>query len=752
MLGKILQTLIHSTSDQQIATPRFRNLVGFGVVALVALSFCKTPNSARMKGANDLPLSADTISSWEQFKAMSRESSGVLQNGRTIKFLIDQRDPAKPHVYFINGNFRAGGDVPDYAKYHYYFAQKKLAIMDDLNEFNSHSYFTEKKLFVAGTMQSYNLSQRAKPVVSIQLYPQDVIHGKSMLTVAQTLFAQIKLPDFEPAFVQTGQQQAIEDAMDGFKNAKIEFLTLDQILGGTNYVMLNSGEAYGYLRLFPRDQDSLSPKDIAVFDDLPLDLSVVSGVLTKTFQDTNSHINLKSKERGTPNAVVRDISTNSPLVQGMVDKPVHMVVTNDAVQITPSTAADVDRWFAKHMDKPWRPVSVKSSKNLLSYDEMCPGSPADCFTQAYVYGSKASNLGFLSNNAVLGRIANGASAARSKLGLTLEPVPYGFGIPLQFYIDLVNYPANAPLKATLNEFVTAEKSGNLTSAQRKQWVEKIQKLFFTAKSPPDNLKAIAAKTQTILPGIKKIKIRSSAKAEDIEGFDGAGLHDSYSAKSDEADAPDEICAREVENDAAGAEVKAKMSPRTLACAIKGAYASLWNKRAIEERSFARMDHATVSMGVSVLPSYDYQSKIKANAVIVTRVINNDHVYGYSLSVQQGDNLVTNPDAGTYSETSIAAFIGDEPTSFSMTRLAKPKANGPVLTAPILDKVTMDKIVHMARHIEHVYCVARGKSFYKGNCAEIEYDLKGKDKSLDMELKILENGQIVLKQIREFSGK
>ena len=29
----------------------------------------------------------------------------------------------------------------------------------------------------------------------------------------------------------------------------------------------------------------------------------------------------------------------------------------------------------------------------------------------------------------------------------------------------------------------------------------------------------------------------------------------------------------------------KMEPRTIACAIKGVYASLWNKRAIEERTF-----------------------------------------------------------------------------------------------------------------------------------------------------------------------
>ena len=39
-------------------------------------------------------------------------------------------------------------------------------------------------------------------------------------------------------------------------------------------------------------------------------------------------------------------------------------------------------------------------------------------------------------------------------------------------------------------------------------------------------------------------------------------------------------------------------------------------------------------------------------MIITRVLNTDGVYGYSLSVQEGNNLITNPDPGTYSEITI----------------------------------------------------------------------------------------------------
>jgi hypothetical protein len=86
------------------------------------------------------------------------------------------------------------------------------------------------------------------------------------------------------------------------------------------------------------------------------------------------------------------------------------------------------------------------------------------------------------------------------------------------------------------------------------------------------------------------------------------------------------------------------------------YASLWNKRVVEERSLARIDQRTIAMGLAIVPVYDTESEVAANAVVVTRVLNTDDVFGYSLSVQLGNNLVTNPNPGTYSEVTIAGFI------------------------------------------------------------------------------------------------
>ena len=92
----------------------------------------------------------------------------------------------------------------------------------------------------------------------------------------------------------------------------------------------------------------------------------------------------------------------------------------------------------------------------------------------------------------------------------------------------------------------------------------------------------------------------------------------------------------------------------------------------------------------------------ANAVVVTRVINAEGVFGYTISAQAGNNLVTNPDPGTETEVSIAGIgLGTEPTSFTITRFAKPVAGEPARTEPVLPKEQMLALVDIAVAVETV---------------------------------------------------
>ena len=73
-------------------------------------------------------------------------------------------------------------------------------------------------------------------------------------------------------FVATGPQQTFATIGTQAAALGIDLMTIDQVLGNIKYVPLNNGEAWGYLRVFPANVDTLRPTDIPVFDELPLDL------------------------------------------------------------------------------------------------------------------------------------------------------------------------------------------------------------------------------------------------------------------------------------------------------------------------------------------------------------------------------------------------------------------------------------------------------------------------------------------------
>ena len=375
-------------------------------------------------------------------------------------------------------------------------------------------------------------------------------------------------------------------------------LPLDQILGAIQYIPLNVGEAWGHLRIFPPDNDELTPTDIPVFDELPLDLSVVAGVLTRAVQDTNSHVNLKSKERNTPNAVLRDAGPDHPRLAPFADQPVHLVVGRDDFLLEPTTDEIVAQKLAERIDRPLVELGWEPETELRSYDEIAAGSPAEARAYAPRYGSKAANIGFLAHRDVLGRVGDPGSPSAER-GYDL--VPQGFAIPLQAYRDFLEHPPNADIRQLVDALVADEQAGTLSPKQRAERVEEVQLAFLAGSFPPGALERVRAKITEIIPGVEKIKVRSSANAEDVPNFDGAGLHDSYAADTDKRDRPIGPCLVEEEDEAEGGEVKRKVKPKSVGCAIKGVYASLWNKRAVEERSFARIDQSTHRHGAGHRP-------------------------------------------------------------------------------------------------------------------------------------------------------
>jgi hypothetical protein len=725
------------------------------VVHCFVLAFACTSGSKKGETAasvttspatNTSDLSIATFSSVDQYLSYAQEAEGFLLGGESVKFFIDLH--TEPKVYFINGNYQG---LCRYAKgqacavYHYDFALERLMAPGTLDEFNKATYLTADRRFAVGTLTRYKLDGRNE-VFAIQLSPSDTAKDAILLNIAKILRNSLPAPIFPLSIVPTGNAQTTALVADDLAAIGIEVLSIDTILGSTNFRAMHPGEAWGYIRLFPPNQDDLTPNDIVVFDELPLDLTVVAGVITKAFQDTNSHINLKSKERDTPNMILRNAGPESSDLAPWIDKPVYLKITRSAWSIEATTPEVIQKRFQERQAKPWMAMEWTASDSILNYKAMCPNSPTTCLDLGKVYGSKAANLGFLKEvfkNRMVPRSAE----------LTYDPVPEGFGVPLQFYREFLDLPSNSAVKAKVEELIAKEKSGQMSVSERTALALQVREMILSAELPGDKLQAVLAAMAEINPALVKWKIRSSANAEDIANFDGAGLHDSYSSKTTTKDNAQHTCelVLDEEPDAEGELIKFKVKPKSVACAIKGVYASLWNRRAIDERSFARIDHASVAMGLSILPSYDTESPIAANSVVLTRVVNSPEIWGYTLSIQKGNNTVTNPSPGSWSEVTVTRPVGLDETSLTLStlRLAKPTAASDVLKGPVLPAETTFLMGLLARKVEEAYCEAK-EGYFQRSCASVAVD-RLKKKALDLEMKYLENGQFVIKQVREFSG-
>jgi hypothetical protein len=732
----------------------------------------------------------NSFDSFEQFDIYASLSEGVIK-GSSVKFLIDNRNP-KPQVSFMNGNFTdVSGNRPDYVQFHYYFAQRTYGITESLEAFNNETYFTNelvKKKFIAGTLQLYefvNSEGNKQSILGIQFYPQDVIAENTLLFAVKQVKEAVKFSGYPLAFVAYGSQQTVKTIGEQMQGLGVNPMTVEQIYSGISYVPMQKGTTYGFLRFLKFYQkgealqaalDDLGPLDIPVFEELPLDLSVVAGVITTVIQDAGAHVNLKSKERSTPNMVLKD-KEQLAAIESLNNKPIKLVVGNEKPEFISLEDQDHDLEAANaivqkfHADRmaAKKSVRIKSGKDkeVVLFDTMAQQySISQLADKASSYGGKASKLALLASEDMVGV----DSPLAKKYSYRLSPM--GFSIPVDYYFQLVK--ANPILKMKLDELINKEMAlkGQMPPSpkQRAELVKEVQSLFYQAAVPESLVQEVAKQAKELISfagkvypksEIKKVKVRSSSNAEDIPQFDGAGLHSSYAANIHKLGEATEICKVEIAKEDDGVTTKEEIVPNTLLCAIKGVYASLWNKRAIEERNFAKIHQRSATMGIAINVGYDFRKKSEeikevANAVLVTRIINAKGIYGYRLSLNTKDNLVTNPTPQTQSEIVLATFLDlKEKPQYSFIQFAKLNAASPVMDKPLLQVDGSydyyDRIIEIARYVESNYCKHFPKYYPYGNCTWVVGDPE-KPSSLDMEFKIYSNGEVLIKQVREFSGQ
>lgn len=371
----------------------------------------------------------------------------------------------------------------------------------------------------------------------------------------------------------------------------VPLVTSEELHAGQLYQGLNLAANYGYIKKVSSTQiptTYLSRRDIVVTDGVPNDLPVVAGIITSELQTPLSHINVLSHSRNTPNMALRGAWDNETL-NSLEGQLVYLQVKGDAYELRTAALHEATEFWATREPQD----TVFLDKNTI-YNELIDLQNAD-YTFVNRIGGKAANFSELLN-------ITGPAI----------PTPEGaFAIPFHFYdAHVKKYGIDIWIESLL-----LDHQFQANAAYRQQLLEQVRDSIINSPLDPQLVSLVNSKIN-FFAEFEAIRFRSSTNAEDLEDFSGAGLYDSYSAKN-------------------GHKTK------TIENAIRKVWASLWNWRAYEERSYFKIDHLSCAMGILVHRSFPDED---ANGVLVTKNLYNFNP-GFTISVQYKEHSIVFPEPG-----------------------------------------------------------------------------------------------------------
>lgn len=404
-------------------------------------------------------------------------------------------------------------------------------------------------------------------------------------------------------------------------------------------VIMNPAKTIGQLLvLSAEDMATKSPKyqsmsflSIPVFAELPMDLSVVAGIITLKEQNQLSHAQVKSKSHHIPNLDISKLEGgfNNPIFQGFKDGDwVELeLIAPDTVKISASTEEAATAFYNNNQKPPVQLDYDLSADKLFSMSEMD-------WTYANKVGSKAANY---------------AELAKALNTPERTVVRSSYALPFSFYNQFVE--SNPAVKSKIQSILRNPLMKKVTATSFRDG--KLQELRDLIMSPettvnPELIENMIALFDTITDSKGKkrnMKLRSSTNSEDLPNFNGAGLYTSASYK-----------ATKKKNDLSKEEKVANVTE-----ALKTVWASVWNLRAFEERQYFSIPHEDVFMGIQINPSFGDEI---ADGVVVTKnlanvpMLSGDGVY---IEAQRGDvHSVANPTPGIKPQKILVLYDKQDP--------------------------------------------------------------------------------------------
>ena len=489
-----------------------------------------------------------------------------------------------------------------------------------------------------------------------------------------------------------GNMQTYRSEQDLYENSEVEVCLENEIYWNVDYLSLNAASSYGYLRIL-EEGDRPGPRDIVICRTLPNELSRVAGVITEERQTPLSHVNLRAVQDRIPNAYVGN-ALQDPRIRSLLGRIVRFEVKSEDYELREATFRDMERHFeGLRPGEPRSPDRDLSVRDIRSLEEIR-------FEDAAAFGSKTANLGAMHSFDDLPeqfpnqfRDEGATTGILDRFEDLKEDLPGGHGIPFHFYVEFVK--ANG-----LGERVEAILGDEDLLDDREDLSEALKELrgSFREGTFPDPLHRALGELQQSFPQGVNLRCRSSTNNEDLPGFSGAGLYGSYTHRPEEGH---------------------------LSRTIAQVYASLWNLRAFEERRFHRIEHRLAAMGVLVHPSYRRE---RVNGVAVTDDILYKTRENYYINTQVGEDLVTNPEAGSRPEEILLGWRGND---HEVVRYSDQVTD----RTPLLQPEHLRELRSRLGSIHFGFALLCGKDWRDGGNA------------MEIEFKITEDNRLVIKQAR-----
>ena len=323
------------------------------------------------------------------------------------------------------------------------------------------------------------------------------------------------------------------------------------------------------------------------------------------------------------------------------------------------------------------------------------------------------NLGFKNVSLVGGKAANFAELNKIKVDKKPLPIPEGaFAIPFYFYYQHLQQNNIIPmLDSVLYDPVVLSDPKKLDSK-----LKQIRTIIKEAPLNKEFLQAVLQRLQAnrddpMAAGFVNYRFRSSTNAEDVKGFNGAGLYESKTGSLTDPTKPVEK-------------------------AIKAVWASLWDERAFAERQYFKIDQHSVAMGILVHRAFGEEL---SNGVAITKHLYRDNYPAYTINVQVGEiSVVTPPDSVTCDEAiiSLGEVTGSKNAAIEYIGRSSLSKEKPVLTN--------EQIALLARYLTAI----KEHFFYKVEKGNPRGVTDFWNYGLDIEFKIdAHSGNLYIKQAR-----